>query len=138
MPRFLAALFVAVVISSAQETPPEKKEDPKPKWDVSNPPGPRAKIDLNTDSGTWMNLDVSPKGDEIVFDLLGDIYTIPITGGTAKNLTEALLGTCSHAIVPTARASHLPAIARRRQHLDHESRWIEAGAGDQGRLSSSK
>ncbi len=90
MPRFLVALFVAVVISSAQETPPEKKEDPKPKWDVSNPPGPRAKIDLNTDSGTWMNLDVSPKGDEIVFDLLGDIYSIPITGGTAKNLTSGI------------------------------------------------
>ena len=90
MPRFLAVFFFAVVISSAQETPPEKKEEPKPKWDVSNPPGPRAKIDLNTDSGTWMNLDVSPKGDEIVFDLLGDIYTIPITGGTAKNLTSGI------------------------------------------------
>ncbi|TSJ41109.1 amidohydrolase family protein [Mucilaginibacter corticis] len=30
-----------------------------------------------------MNLDVSPDGKTIVFDLLGDIYNVPITGGKA-------------------------------------------------------
>jgi hypothetical protein len=30
-----------------------------------------------------MNLDVSPDWKNIVFDLLGDIYMMPITGGTA-------------------------------------------------------
>ncbi|KXN73652.1 hypothetical protein CONCODRAFT_25049, partial [Conidiobolus coronatus NRRL 28638] len=34
--------------------------------------------------GTWMSLDVSPDGKEIVFDLLGEIYTLPIEGGDAK------------------------------------------------------
>ncbi|NIT57507.1 MAG: hypothetical protein GWN00_15145, partial [Aliifodinibius sp.] len=37
-----------------------------------------------TDEGTWMNLDVSPDGSQIVFDLLGDIYLLPIEGGQAS------------------------------------------------------
>jgi imidazolonepropionase-like amidohydrolase/Tol biopolymer transport system component len=44
-------------------------------------------VEFATTEGTWMNLDVSPDGKEIVFDLLGDIYLMPITGGEAKLLS---------------------------------------------------
>ena len=37
-----------------------------------------------------MNLDVSPDGEEIVFDLLGNIYLMPIDGGVAKVLRESI------------------------------------------------
>lgn len=40
--------------------------------------------------GTWISLDVSPDGDRIVFDLLGDIYTMPVTGGKATALTHGM------------------------------------------------
>ncbi|NAS29413.1 amidohydrolase family protein [Flavobacteriaceae bacterium R38] len=62
------------------------------KWDVSNPKGDWnfKEVPLSTDEGTWMNLDVSPDGKLIVFDLLGDLYSIPISGGTAKNLRTGL------------------------------------------------
>ena len=40
--------------------------------------------------GTWMSVDVSPDGRTIVFDMLGDLYTIPITGGTATRLTSGM------------------------------------------------
>src|SRR3954451_23576547 len=63
----------------------EKKEE---KWDVNNPPGPSSEVTIDTDEGTWMSLDVSPDGKEIAFDLLGDLYTIPSTGGEAKSLTH--------------------------------------------------
>src|SRR6195952_1164419 len=53
---------------------------------VENPAGPSKKITITTDEGTWMNLDVSPDGKTIVFDLLGDIYSIPVTGGKATLL----------------------------------------------------
>src|SRR5262249_49972692 len=33
---------------------------------------------------TWMSLDVSPDGKTIVFELVGDIYTLLIEGGQAK------------------------------------------------------
>jgi imidazolonepropionase-like amidohydrolase/Tol biopolymer transport system component len=56
------------------------------KWNVENPPSPSKKVTITTDEGTWMNLDVSPDGKTIVFDLLGDIYSIPVTGGKAALL----------------------------------------------------
>ena len=56
------------------------------KWNIENPPGPSKKITFTTDEGTWMNLDVSPDGKTIVFDLLGGIYSMPITGGKATQL----------------------------------------------------
>ena len=45
---------------------------------------------FTTDEGTWMSLDVSPDGGLIVFDLLGDLYTLPIAGGRATRLTEGM------------------------------------------------
>lgn len=53
------------------------------KWEVDKYKGPTQTFTINTDEGTWMNLDVSPDGKDIVFDLLGDIYIMPITGGSA-------------------------------------------------------
>lgn len=37
-----------------------------------------------------MSLDISPDGRTIIFDLLGDLYTIPITGGRATPVTHGL------------------------------------------------
>jgi len=37
-----------------------------------------------------MSLDVSPDGNTIAFDLLGDIYTMPATGGTAKAIAKGM------------------------------------------------
>lgn len=75
----LSATILSVSVAQAQDKPAAK-------WDVNNPPGPTKEINFTVSEGTWMNLDVSPDGKEIVFDLLGDIYTMPIGGGTAKIL----------------------------------------------------
>jgi Tol biopolymer transport system component len=45
---------------------------------------------FTTSRGTWMSVDVSPDGQTIVFDLLGDLYTLPIAGGTATRLTSGM------------------------------------------------
>ncbi len=56
------------------------------KWNVETPPGLSKKVTFTTSEGTWMDLDVSPDGKSIVFDMLGDIYNMPITGGKANLL----------------------------------------------------
>lgn len=47
-------------------------------------------IPLSTTEGTWMSVDMSPDGKTIVFDLLGDLYTLPATGGKATQITKGL------------------------------------------------
>src|SRR5436305_9114558 len=64
---------------SKDEKKDEKKEEKK-----GLPLKPDRKIEFSTDEGTWLSLDVSPDGKTIVFELLGDIYTLPIEGGKAK------------------------------------------------------
>ena len=88
MKKILLFLFISAnVFAQPKETPKDtaKKKDDK-KWDVNNPPGTFKEVEFTTTEGTWMSLDVSPDGKEIVFDLLGDIYSMPITGGEAKLL----------------------------------------------------
>jgi Tol biopolymer transport system component/imidazolonepropionase-like amidohydrolase len=47
-------------------------------------------ITFTTDEVTWMQVDVSPDGRTILFDLLGDLYTMPIAGGEAKRIMGGL------------------------------------------------
>src|SRR4051812_47565612 len=49
---------------------------------------PTKPLRFTTDEGTWLSLDLSPDGRTIVFELLGDIYTLPIEGGKATHLTS--------------------------------------------------
>ena len=79
-------------IKAPPAAPP--KEGEAPKWDVSKPPGVDGEagedVAIDVREGTWMSVDVSPDGQSIVFDLLGDIYLIPATGGEAQALTSGI------------------------------------------------
>ncbi len=84
-------LYVFIFLCSVSTlTFAQDKKDDKKKWDVNNPGGPGKDVTFTVNEGTWMNLDISPDGREIVFDLLGDIYTIPAKGGTAKALRTGM------------------------------------------------
>ena len=89
----LAAFVAAAMLAVAQETPQSPRavaKDEKPKWDVAAPPLPTRTVNINVDEGTWMDVDVSPDGKEIAFDMLGDIYTMPIAGGTPTRIAEGI------------------------------------------------
>lgn len=85
-------LIFILVFSFSLTVFPQKKKEQKKGWDVNNPhkDWKYKSFNLKTDEGTWMNLDVSPDGKTIVFDLLGDIYMMPITGGKAKAIRSGL------------------------------------------------
>lgn len=83
--------FLAMPISLIAQD--EKKDEPKAdekkdekKKEEPLPLKPARTVKFTTNEGTWMSLDVSPDGKTIVFDLLGDIYTMPVEGGTATKI----------------------------------------------------
>ncbi len=87
----IVLLLISSILSFSQDNEPKEKKDKK--WDVNHPYDESWNIKdvpLNTDEGTWMNLDVSPDGKIIVFDLLGDIYTMPMGGGKATALRSGM------------------------------------------------
>ena len=83
--RALLVLPVTLLLAplSAQQKPAADK------WDITADYGPVSKLAFDTNEGTWMNLDVSPDGKQVVFDLLGDIFIMPVEGtgsGQARTL----------------------------------------------------
>ncbi|SEE21315.1 amidohydrolase family protein [Polaribacter dokdonensis] len=86
--KILLALFMMLSL----QTFAQKEREKSKKWDVNNPHKEWSykTFQLKTDEGTWMNLDVSPDGKTIVFDLLGNIYKMPISGGNAEVLRSGL------------------------------------------------
>jgi imidazolonepropionase-like amidohydrolase/Tol biopolymer transport system component len=76
--------------AAGAKTPAVNPAKPE-KWDVNAPPGMVThQIPINVSEGSWMNVDVSPDGRWVAFDLLGDIYTMPIAGGTPTRIADGL------------------------------------------------
>lgn len=84
----LAGSSVHVQADSAATDTTRTEE--KKGWDVAVPAVPSDTVQFEATEGTWISVDVSPDGKEIVFDLLGDIYKMPITGGRATLLSGGL------------------------------------------------
>lgn len=81
--KYLASLFSLLLLLMNAHAQDE--------WNVSEPDlGETTNVTFTTNEGTWMNLDVSPDGSHIVFDLLGDIFLMPVEGGKAELLRGGL------------------------------------------------
>src|SRR5579864_5850790 len=79
----LLTLLAALAVLPADESGGAKKKKGLPLQ-------PTRKIEFTTDEGTWISLDVSPSGKTIVFELLGDLYTLPMEGGEAMRITSGM------------------------------------------------
>jgi len=47
-------------------------------------------LSFNTKEGTWVSVDISPDGQTLIFDMLGDLYTMPASGGKATRITDGM------------------------------------------------
>jgi len=81
----LVALATLLALPALADEEAEKEE-----WSVSEPPGDWRTITVDTTETTWSNVDVSPDGSTMVFDVLGDIFSLPIAGGEATALTSGI------------------------------------------------
>ncbi len=79
----VAALACAATAAPAPAQSPGQTE-------VGLPLEPARWARFTTTEGTWISVDVSPDGQTLVFDLLGDLYTLPIAGGTATRITGGI------------------------------------------------
>ena len=85
-PALLASAAACLATALSAQTPA-----PKPKWDVNAPPGATLReVPIRVEEGSWMDVDVSPDGRSLAFSLLGDIYVMPIAGGTPRRIAEGL------------------------------------------------
>lgn len=85
--KYSSQLFALVVFAFSGAQLCNAQEEEKAKWDVDAAHGPTQEVRFKTTEGTWMTVDISPDGSTLVFDLLGDIYQMPVAGGNAKALT---------------------------------------------------
>jgi Tol biopolymer transport system component len=95
MSKFAKLVFstVTTVVLALASVPPltraQKPDKPaESTWDTTQARGKTRDIDFTTSEGTWMSVDVSPDGRWLVFDLLAQIYRLPVEGGEAQCLTQ--------------------------------------------------
>ena len=83
----IRVILVALLLAGSVGAMAADKAEPA-KWDVNAAHGKTKTVRFTTDEGTWMDLDVSPDGRQIAFSLLGDIYLLPIAGGSARRISS--------------------------------------------------
>ncbi len=99
----ILVLLVPLVVPGPAVAVQQPADTARPRWDVNRPFGPADTLRFETSEGTWINLDLSRDGRTIVFDLLGDLYTVPITGGAATRLTSGLAFDMQPRVSPDGR-----------------------------------
>jgi imidazolonepropionase-like amidohydrolase/Tol biopolymer transport system component len=89
---FLAAFGLFAVAAPALAAQEAQRDSARNRNPVQEglPLAPTRTLEFTTDVGSWISADVSPDGQTIVFDLLGDLYTMPIGGGQATPLTQGM------------------------------------------------
>lgn len=139
------ATFFALAISgqvlSAEEVP-EKNH-----WDVLNPPFSLHSAAINTEQTTWSSLDITPDGLTMVFDMLGDLFEVPLSGGQAKALTQDFAWNIHPAVSPDGKhiafisdrggisnlwvmnrdGSNLKQLSTEKTNLIHSPKWSPDG-----------
>ena len=88
---FLLGFLVSFQASSASFWQEEETDTTKTQTTYKDLPLKAERtLEFNTKEGTWVSIDISPDGKTIVFDMLGDLYTMPFSGGKATRITDGM------------------------------------------------
>ncbi len=124
--------LIAVLALAGAQAQEEKKAEEGLPLEVAET------LEFTVDEVTWMSLDVSPDGTTLVFDLLGDLYTLPVTGGEATRI----VGGMSFESQPrfTRRHDHrlFERSQRGREPVDRGRGWRQSPRGGQGQTHQIK
>ena len=92
-PRWGSLTFCLIIAQLCVSAPAAAQEDEKAeetpeKWSIEEIHGPPLPFEITLEEGTWMSVDVSPDGQTLVFDLLGNLHALLITGGEATAISS--------------------------------------------------
>jgi Tol biopolymer transport system component len=87
----IAALVVVTALAPSAQDRTDAQKDGKKEEKKDLPLEPARSVDFETSEGSWISLDVAPDGKDLVFELLGDLYALPIAGGTATRITSGMM-----------------------------------------------
>ncbi len=89
-----ALILLPLACGKVQASPPslplQVSQDTTEEDGDGLPLEPGRHVAFTTSEGSWMSLDVNPDGEMLVFELLGDLYTLPMEGGTAEPITHGM------------------------------------------------
>jgi Tol biopolymer transport system component len=90
MTVWMRAAWMALVSTTIAFAPVRAQGPPGNERPAPLPLKAERKATFTATKVTWMSLDVSPDGQTVVFDLLGDLYTLPMEGGKATRITKGM------------------------------------------------
>ncbi|MEL7148576.1 MAG: amidohydrolase, partial [Bacteroidota bacterium] len=82
--------WLCTFLTSAQDAEKKTAEDSTKTQKKDLPLVAERTVRIKTNEGSWLALDITPDGNTIFFDLLGDLYKLPASGGKAERITEGL------------------------------------------------
>jgi len=86
----LRALFLGLMLVDSAAAQAPAAGTPRPPVRPDLPLTTDRTVEFTTREATWLSLDLTPDGRTIVFELLGDLYTLPFAGGSATRITDGL------------------------------------------------
>ena len=88
--RLFGTLVVSLLVLPPLPASSQAKKDAKDPEQEGLPLEVGRHLRYTASEGSWISVDVSPDGQTVLFDHLGDLFTVPLAGGTATRLTRGM------------------------------------------------